>query len=132
MEINPEMHKQKVGKAWAVTSFAFGILEIVFSAGIVQLIWVEESESLIYSVFGPLGDFVIVAGIVSGLFLAVPFGLLTLIFGVIALNVNKKSGTEKKVVWMATLGIVLGILGMILGILWWFLFSIHFQTGSLF
>ena len=134
MGTKPEPRKQPgdKGRAWAIASLVLGILDALFSVGIVQIIWVEESELLIYSVFGPLGNFVILATIVSGLFLAVPFGLFSLIAGLTALSLIKKGATGKKGVWMAAAGIVLGVLGVLLGLLWWYLFSLQLGTSNLY
>jgi hypothetical protein len=134
METKPEpiIQPGEKGKKWAIASFVLGIFDLLFSMGIVQIIWVETSESIIYSIFGPLGNFVVLAGIVSGLFLAIPFGLFSLITGIIASSMIKKSGAAVKESWMAAAGIVLGTLGLVLGILWWILFALHFRSGNLY
>jgi len=134
METKPEPVKQpgEKGKKWAIASIALGGLALLFSLGIVEIIWVEASETIIYAVFGPLGNFMVLAGIVCGLFLAFPSGLLSLITGIVASFMLKKSSTAQKGWRMAVSGIVLGTLGMFSGILWWVLFALHLRSGNLY
>ena len=119
MDTNTESSKQPAskGKTVALASLVLGILDALFFLGIIQYVWLG-GEPAIYSILGDnLGNFVEQAIIFSGLFLAFPFGLFSLITGLVALFLSKE-----KVLWMAVVGVVLGVIGIALGIFWWYLF----------
>ena len=100
MNMSTEMRKRPgyKGKSWAIASLILGILADLFGLGFVwslftRFMWMD---TLI---------------IFPALFLAAPFGLFSLVTGIVALFLIKKKATGKWDVWMAVAGILLGILG---------------------
>ena len=105
-------------RTWAVASLVLGVLTAISS---LAYLWARLPIPKPAHLIG-LVDFTY---FLIGFFLLVPFGLSSLVTGIVGRSRILKEGTAKRGLGMAVTGIVLGLLGTLLGVFNWFILGIY-------